>query len=59
MSCVPFHGQRTRMSREEAIETYISLRLCTEDIMRLSFLVEGLTQEAFSFQPSLDSATPT
>src|SRR5258708_14355667 len=30
------------MLREEAIETYISLRLCTEDIMRLSFLVEGL-----------------
>ena len=42
MSCVPFHGQRTRMSREEALETYISLRLCTEDIMRLGFLVEGL-----------------
>jgi hypothetical protein len=37
MSCVPFHGQRTRLSREEVIETYISLRLCTEDIMRLSF----------------------
>jgi hypothetical protein len=41
MSCMPFHGQRTRMSREAAIESYISLRLCTADIMRLSFLVEG------------------
>jgi hypothetical protein len=42
MAAAPFQGQRTEMSREEAIESYISLRLCTEDLMRLGFLVEGL-----------------
>lgn len=42
MSRVPFWGQRTPMSREEAIERYILLRLRFEDIKRLSFLVEGL-----------------
>jgi len=30
------------LSREQAIERYIALRLCTVDIMRLGFLVEGL-----------------
>ena len=39
---IPFFGQKTRMSREEAIEHYILLRLRAEDIKRLSFLVEGL-----------------
>jgi hypothetical protein len=39
---IPFFGQKTRMSREEAIESYILLRLRAEDIKRLSFLVEGL-----------------
>ncbi len=42
VSCVPFRGQRTPMSREEAIERYILLRLRAEDVKRLSFLVEGL-----------------
>ncbi len=42
VSRVPFCGQRTPMSREEAIERYILLRLRAEDIKRLSFLVEGL-----------------
>ncbi len=35
-------GQSKQMSREEAIEHYILLRLRTEDIRRLGFLVEGL-----------------
>lgn len=39
---IPFFGQKTRMSRQEAIEHYILLRLRAEDIKRLSFLVEGL-----------------
>ncbi len=42
MSRVPFCGQRTPMSREEAIERYILLRLRAEDVKRLSFLVEAL-----------------
>lgn len=42
LSRVPFFGQRTTMSREEAIERYILLRLRFEDIRRLGFLVEGL-----------------
>ena len=42
MSAPLFFGQRNRMSREEAIERYILLRLRFEDIQRLGFLVEGL-----------------
>jgi hypothetical protein len=42
VSHIPFCGQRTQMSREEAIERYILLRLRFEDIKRLGFLVEGL-----------------
>ncbi len=42
MSRIPFCGQRTKMSREEAIEHYILLRLRFEDIKRLAFLVESL-----------------
>jgi hypothetical protein len=42
VSHVPWCGQRTQMSREEAVERYISLRLCAVDIMRLGYLVEGL-----------------
>jgi hypothetical protein len=38
----PFCGQRTLLSREEAVERYVSLRLCTVDIMRLGYLVEAL-----------------
>ncbi len=42
MSGVPFCGQRSQMTREEAIERYILLRLRFEDIKRLAFLVENL-----------------
>lgn len=42
MSAVPFCGQRNQMSRDEAIERYILLRLRFEDIKRLEFLVESL-----------------
>jgi hypothetical protein len=42
MSRIPLFGQRTQMSREEAVERYILLRLRFEDIKRLGFLVEGL-----------------
>src|SRR6476646_4888683 len=35
-------GQRAQISREEAIERYILLRLRVEDIRRLAYLVEGL-----------------
>src|SRR6266436_5449504 len=42
MSAPLFFGERNRMSREEAIERYILLRLRFEDIQRLGFLVEGL-----------------
>jgi hypothetical protein len=38
----PFLGQKNQMSRDEAIECYILVRLLAEDIKRLSFLVEGL-----------------
>ncbi len=54
MSRVPFCGQRTPMSREEAIERYILLRLRVEDIKRLSFLVEGL----YAKQIQLPSNSP-
>src|SRR5215469_16393536 len=37
-----FIGQRTEMTREEAIERYILLRLRVEDIRRLAYLVESL-----------------
>jgi hypothetical protein len=40
LSPIPFFGQKTQMSREEAIERYVLLRLRVEDIKRLSFLVE-------------------
>jgi hypothetical protein len=39
---IPFCGQRTQISREEAVERYILLRLRFEEIKRLGFLVEGL-----------------
>jgi hypothetical protein len=39
---LPFCGQRTEMTREEAVERYILLRLRFEDIKRLAFLVEKL-----------------
>ena len=41
MSAVPFTGPRSRISRDEAIERYILLRLRYEEIRRLAFLVEG------------------
>ncbi len=46
MSRIPFFGQRTQLSREEAIEQYILLRLRFEDIKRLGFLVENLHARA-------------
>ncbi len=39
---IPFFGQKTKLSREQAIERYILLRLRAEDIKRLAFLVETL-----------------
>jgi hypothetical protein len=36
-----FYGLRSRVSRDEAIERYILLRLRFDDIQRLGFLVEG------------------
>ena len=42
MAQVLFIGQRTELTREEAIERYILLRLRVEDIRRLAYLVEGL-----------------
>ena len=42
MSRVGFFGQRTQMSREEAVERYIVVRWRAEEINRLGFLVEGL-----------------
>jgi hypothetical protein len=42
VSTIPFSGQRTPLTRKEAIEHYIVLRLRAEDINRLDFLVEGL-----------------
>jgi hypothetical protein len=42
MSLVPFSGPKKQLSREQAIERYILLRLRVEDINRLGFLVEGL-----------------
>jgi hypothetical protein len=50
---VPFFGQKTRMSREQAIERYILLRLRAEDINRLSFLLEGLHKG--TIQPTSDA----
>jgi len=41
MASVPFLGQKSELSRDEAIEHYILLRLRVEDIKRLGFLVEG------------------
>jgi hypothetical protein len=41
MAPVPFLGQRAQLSREEAIEHYILLRLRATEINRLAFLVEG------------------
>lgn len=41
MSPLPFYGQRSSMSRDEAIERYILLRLRAEEINRLSYMVEG------------------
>jgi hypothetical protein len=38
---VPFLGQKTQLSREQAIERYLVLRLRVEDINRLDFLVKG------------------
>lgn len=48
---MPFFGQRTRMSREEAIERYILLRLRFEDIRRLSFMVEGFYDRTIQLRP--------
>jgi hypothetical protein len=42
VSTIPFSGQRTPLTRKEAIEHYIVLRLRAEDINRLDFLVRGL-----------------
>ena len=42
MSRVPLSGPKTQLSREQAIERYILLRLRVEEIKRLDFLVEGL-----------------
>ncbi len=42
MSATPFSGQTTELSREEAVEQYVLLRLRTEDINRLDSLVRGL-----------------
>jgi hypothetical protein len=46
VSRIPFFGQRTQLSREEAIEHYILLRLRFEDIKRMGFLVEKLHTRA-------------
>ena len=46
MSLTPFFGQRTQLSREEAIEHYILLRLRFEDIKRLGFLVQNFHARA-------------
>jgi hypothetical protein len=45
MPSAPFVGQKAEMTREQAIEHYILLRLRVEDIRRLAFLVEGLHKE--------------
>ena len=42
MAAASFIGQRMPMSRDEAVERYILLRLRAEDLRRLAFLVEGL-----------------
>jgi hypothetical protein len=42
VSPIPFSGQRSPLSREEAIGHYIVLRLRAEDINRLDFLARGL-----------------
>ncbi len=42
MASALLSGQRTQLSREEAIEHYILLRLRVEDIKRLGYLVESL-----------------
>ena len=42
MSGIPFVGQRTKMSRKEAVERYILVRWRAEQINHLGFLVEGL-----------------
>lgn len=42
MRLIPFIGQRVAMSRVEAIERYVLVRLRTEEIKRLAFLVENL-----------------
>jgi hypothetical protein len=42
MSPLPFSGPKKQLSRKQAIERYILLRLRVEDIKRLGFLVEGL-----------------
>ena len=46
MSLIPFFGQRTQLSREEAVERYILLRLRLEDINRLGFLVQNFHTRA-------------
>ena len=51
MACVPFLGQKTELSRAEAIEHYILLRLRVEDISRLAFLVEGFHDGIIQLPP--------
>ncbi len=42
MSFVPFRGQKKQLSREEAVERYILLRIRAIEISRLGFLLEAL-----------------
>ena len=52
MSAALFVGQRIQMSRKQAVERYILLRLRFEDIRRLSFLVEGFYHQAIGLPPT-------
>ena len=51
MSAIPFSGQRQSLSRKEAIERYIVLRLRGEDINRLDFMVRGLHEKTIKIPP--------
>jgi hypothetical protein len=51
MSRVRFCGQTAPISRDEAIERYILLRLRYEDIRRLGFLVEGFYEKTIRLPP--------
>lgn len=46
-----FIGQRSSLSRDEAVVQYIVLRLRVEELKRLAYLVEGLYQESIQLPP--------